>query len=142
MKIAIASVQSPFVTGGAEYLARGLLDAIKEYGCDADLITAPFNFDPPKKIRQSISYWETQNFSCFDSNKIDLVICLKFPTYYLEHENKVLWLLHQHRSVYDLWDSDKKRDINLVGMKKSLNLKSKEKITFTLIKLKKDLRFH
>ena len=50
MKIAIASVQSPFVTGGAEYLARGLLDAIKEYGCDADLITAPFNFGPPKNI--------------------------------------------------------------------------------------------
>ena len=105
MRVAIASVQSPFVSGGAEHLAYGLLGALKEYGCDADLITAPFNFGPANKVRQSIRYWEKQNFSFFDSNNIDLVICLKFPTYFLQHENKVLWLLHQYRSVYDLWDS-------------------------------------
>jgi glycosyltransferase involved in cell wall biosynthesis len=39
---------------------------------------------------------------------VDLVICLKFPTYLLNHDNKVLWLLHQHRSVYDLWDLNEK----------------------------------
>lgn len=26
----------------------------------------------------------------------------------LNHDNKVLWLLHQHRSVYDLWDLNEK----------------------------------
>ena len=84
MNIAIASVQSPFVSGGAEYHANGLLKALKSNGFDADLITAPFNFGPPKKVLESIRYWEKQNFSRFDSNKIDLVICLKFPTYYLQ----------------------------------------------------------
>ena len=137
MKIAIASVQSPFVTGGAEYLARGLLDAFKEYGCDVDLITAPFNFGPPKKVRQSISYWEMQNFSCFDSNKIDLVICLKFPTYYLEHENKVLWLLHQHRSVYDLWDSDKKKGHKFSWYEKIVKSEIKRKDKLYIEKIKK-----
>ena len=98
-KVAIASVQSPFVTGGAEYLARGLLDAIALLsGCDADLLTTPFNFGPPKKVRQSISYWETQNFHVLILIKFPLPYYLfKISTYYLG-ENKVLWL-HQHRSV-------------------------------------------
>jgi glycosyltransferase involved in cell wall biosynthesis len=31
------------------------------------------------------------------------VIALKFPVYYVPHDNKVLWLLHQFRQAYDLW---------------------------------------
>jgi glycosyltransferase involved in cell wall biosynthesis len=108
MNVAIATVQSPFVSGGAEYHAQGLLNALRLSGYCVDIITAPFHFGPAKKVTQSIRYWEKQNFTYFDSNKVDLVICLKFPTYLLNHDNKVLWLLHQHRSVYDLWDLNKK----------------------------------
>ena len=108
MNVAIATVHSPFVSGGAEYLAQGLLNALRLSGYCVDIITAPFHFGPAKKITQSIRYWEKQNFTYFDSTKVDLVICLKFPTYLLNHDNKVLWLLHQHRSVYDLWDLNEK----------------------------------
>jgi glycosyltransferase involved in cell wall biosynthesis len=108
MNVAIATVQSPFVSGGAEYLAQGLLNALRLSGYCVDIITAPFHFGPAKKVTQSIRYWEKQNFTYFDSTKVDLVICLKFPTYLLNHDNKVLWLLHQHRSVYDLWDLNEK----------------------------------
>jgi glycosyltransferase involved in cell wall biosynthesis len=38
-----------------------------------------------------------------NGEKIDLVVAAKFPAYYLKHDNKVLWLLHQHRQAYDLW---------------------------------------
>ncbi len=31
------------------------------------------------------------------------MVALKFPAYYVPHENKVLWLLHQFRQAYDLW---------------------------------------
>lgn len=137
MKIAIASVQSPFVTGGAEYHANGLLKALKSYGFDADLVTAPFNFGPANKVRQSIRYWEKQNFSRFDSNKIDLVICLKFPTYFLQHDNKVLWLLHQHRSVYDLWDLDKNKGHKFTWYEKILKTEIKRKDNFYIEKIKK-----
>jgi glycosyltransferase involved in cell wall biosynthesis len=34
---------------------------------------------------------------------VDRVIGLKFPAYYLPHEAKVVWLLHQFRQAYDLW---------------------------------------
>jgi glycosyltransferase involved in cell wall biosynthesis len=33
----------------------------------------------------------------------DRVIALKFPAYYVEHDRKVLWLLHQFRQAYDLY---------------------------------------
>jgi glycosyltransferase involved in cell wall biosynthesis len=36
--------------------------------------------------------------------RIDLVIGLKFPAYLIPHSNKVLWILHQHRTAYELWD--------------------------------------
>ena len=36
---------------------------------------------------------------------IDRLIGLKFPAYLIPHPRKVLWLLHQHRPAYDLWDT-------------------------------------
>jgi glycosyltransferase involved in cell wall biosynthesis len=40
-----------------------------------------------------------------NGDKVDLMIGLKFPAYLIPHPRKVLWLLHQHRAAYDLWDS-------------------------------------
>src|SRR5207248_9192562 len=34
--------------------------------------------------------------------RIDLVIATKFPTYFVRHPNKVTWLFHQYRAIYDL----------------------------------------
>ncbi|MEO7653374.1 MAG: hypothetical protein ABIZ80_23185 [Bryobacteraceae bacterium] len=31
--------------------------------------------------------------------KVDGLIRLKFPAYYITHPNKVLWILHQHRAA-------------------------------------------
>ena len=33
---------------------------------------------------------------------IDAVIATKFPTYFVRHPNKVTWLFHQYRAIYDL----------------------------------------
>ncbi len=33
----------------------------------------------------------------------DRVVAMKFPAYYVRHESKVLWLLHQFRQAYELW---------------------------------------
>ena len=37
---------------------------------------------------------------------VDRAVGLKFPAYYIPHENKVLWLLHQFRQAYDLWGTE------------------------------------
>jgi glycosyltransferase involved in cell wall biosynthesis len=36
------------------------------------------------------------------SSAVDLVIATKFPSYLIEHPNKVVWLLHQLRQAYEL----------------------------------------
>ncbi len=106
MRIAIATVQVPFISGGAEALARGLSDACKLAGHDVETVTMPFRFFPDSEVTRTMANWEAENFANINGYNPDVVICLKFPAYYLSHHNKVVWLLHQHRSVYDLWDSE------------------------------------
>ena len=47
-----------------------------------------------------------RSFDIAESNglKVDAVIALKFPAYLVEHERKIVWLIHQHRTAYELWD--------------------------------------
>jgi len=39
----------------------------------------------------------------FNGSKVDRVIALKFPAYYVDHPHVHVWLLHQHRQAYELW---------------------------------------
>ncbi|MGC1394051.1 MAG: glycosyltransferase family 4 protein [Coleofasciculaceae cyanobacterium] len=105
MRIAVTTVQVPFIRGGAEILAEGLIKAIREAGHEVDEISMPFRFYPVSEVRRSMDIWESENFEYMNGYALDVVICLKFPTFYLKHPNKVAWLIHQHRSVYELWDT-------------------------------------
>jgi glycosyltransferase involved in cell wall biosynthesis len=49
--------------------------------------------------------WEQENFDQLDCGRIDKVIALKFPAFYLKHHSLNVWLTHQHRSVYELFDT-------------------------------------
>jgi glycosyltransferase involved in cell wall biosynthesis len=104
MRIAIASVQVPFITGGAQLLTRGLLEACRAAGHETEVVTAPFRFFPDHAVRRSMDNWEAEDFEQLNGYTPDLVLCVQFPAYYLRHPRKVVWLIHQHRSVYDLWD--------------------------------------
>ncbi|MGE5099661.1 MAG: glycosyltransferase family 4 protein [Deltaproteobacteria bacterium] len=105
MRIALTTVQVPFIRGGAESLARGLADALVRAGHEAEIVSAPFRFAPSADVRRSMDFWEHEDFGRFDSGPIDAVVCLKFPTYYLQHPRRIVWLLHQHRAVYELFDT-------------------------------------
>ncbi len=106
MRIAIATVQAPFIQGGAEALAAGLLDACRLAGHETDIVTLPFRFSPESAVLRSMDQWEAEDFTSFSGLSPDRVICLKFPAYYLHHPAKTVWMLHQHRAVYDLWPGD------------------------------------
>lgn len=106
MRIAIATVQVPFIRGGAEILADGLANALQAAGHSVEIIAMPFRFSPVSEIQRSMKLWASENFENLNGYQCDRVICLKFPAFYLQHPNKVGWLLHQHRSVYDLWDTE------------------------------------
>ncbi|HKI31276.1 MAG TPA: glycosyltransferase family 4 protein [Gemmataceae bacterium] len=103
MRVIIATVQVPFVRGGAETHAEGLRDALRAEGHEADVTAVPFKWYPPERILDHMLACRLLDLTASFGVGIDRVIGLKFPAYLVKHPNKVLWLLHQHRSAYDLW---------------------------------------
>lgn len=106
MKIAIATVQVPFITGGAELLTMMLRDELKKRGHQVDIVTIPFKWYPTSTLLDSMLHGRMLDLSEVNGEKIDMVIAMKFPAYYLKHDNKVVWLMHQHRQAYDLWGTE------------------------------------
>ncbi len=103
VRIGILTDQVPFVQGGAEQHARGLLAALRAAGHEADILSMPFKWFPPDRIAPQMLAARLLDVTESSGRPIDLVIGLKFPAYLMAHSNKVLWILHQHRSAYDLW---------------------------------------
>jgi len=56
--------------------------------------------------------WRSLDLAESNGQPIDLVIALKFPAYLVPHERKVVWLIHQHRSAYELWDHPEFADLS------------------------------
>jgi glycosyltransferase involved in cell wall biosynthesis len=102
LKIGIATVQVPFITGGAETLALSLRAELVKRGLEADIISIPFKWYPPERILDCMLMGRLMDLSEVHGAKIDRVIALKFPAYFAPHQNKVGWILHQHRQAYDL----------------------------------------
>jgi glycosyltransferase involved in cell wall biosynthesis len=98
MKVAVVTVQVPFVRGGAESLADALVQNLRVRGFETELIAVPFRFHPAEHVLDHMLAARLLRVP-----SADRVIALKFPTYSLPHDDKVLWLLHQHRQFYDLW---------------------------------------
>ena len=106
MRILIATVQVPFVRGGAERHADGLQAALAAAGHDVEQVRLPFKWYPPERILEQILAVRMFDVTESSGGRIDRVIGLRFPAYFLPHPNKVLWILHQHRAAYDLWGSE------------------------------------
>lgn len=105
MRVGIASVYTPGIFGGAEFLAAGLEEAFRSAGHSLHSIRIPFHFEPPGAAHEAMRQAAAVDFSRYDGGQIDAMICLKFPAYLIDHPNKALWLLHQHRPAYDLYDT-------------------------------------
>ena len=98
-RIAVCEAQVPFVRGGAEYLVRTLVAALRERGYDTELVSIPFKWYPKDELLTSAAAWRLIDLSESNGRPIDLVIATKFPTYFVRHPNKVAWLMHQYRSA-------------------------------------------
>lgn len=104
MRIIIATVQIPFVSGGAESHAEGLKSALIAAGHEADIVAVPFNPAVPEHIPDQMLACRLLDLTEIHGTPVDRLIALKFPAYLIPHPNKVVWVLHQHRAAYDLWD--------------------------------------
>lgn len=130
--IIVLGAQVPFVRGGAELLNESLVREInKVEGLSAELVQLPFKWYPEEQMLNDIMAWRMLDLSESNGEKIDLVIATKFPTYAIEHHNKVLWLVHQYRQMYDLafsefdgshWDQEaSERSLKIRGKIKKLD---------------------
>lgn len=104
MRILIATTQVPFIHGGAEAHAEGLRDALIEAGHETEIVAVPFKWYPPEKILDHMLACRLLDLSEVAGTPVDLLIGLKFPAYLIPHHRKVLWILHQFRTAYELWD--------------------------------------
>jgi glycosyltransferase involved in cell wall biosynthesis len=102
MRISIVNVQAPFVKGGAEYLADSLAQKLEERGHQVACVRIPFKWYPPQIILEHVLACRMLRL---ETGNPDLVIALKFPAYLLPFEHKKVWLLHQFRQAYELWDT-------------------------------------
>ncbi|HKY27711.1 MAG TPA: glycosyltransferase family 4 protein [Pyrinomonadaceae bacterium] len=101
--IVICTTQVPFTSGGGESHVAGLKQALCEAGYNAEVVALPFKWYPPSEIMRGALAWRLLDLSQANGKPIDLVIGMKFPAYLVAHERKVLWIMHQHRSAYNLW---------------------------------------
>jgi glycosyltransferase involved in cell wall biosynthesis len=101
MRVAILNTHVPFVWGGAEIQATALADRMREHGHEVELVRLPFRWYPPQKVLEHMVVARLTRIE-----GVDRVIGLKFPAYLVPHDDKVMWVLHQHRQAYDLWGTE------------------------------------
>jgi glycosyltransferase involved in cell wall biosynthesis len=100
--VVVCEAQVPFVHGGAELHARGLVDNLRRRGYRAERVAVPFKWYPKEELLTQIAAWRMLDISESNGQRIDLAIATKFPTYFARHPNKITWLFHQYRAIYDL----------------------------------------
>jgi glycosyltransferase involved in cell wall biosynthesis len=104
MRIAVVNTQAPFVSGGAEEHARRLCEELRTAGHQVELVAIPFNWSSPDSVLDHAVAAASLDIGAFFGQPVDLMIGLRFPAYLVQHPNKAIWLIHQHRDAYDLWE--------------------------------------
>ncbi|MHB8671361.1 MAG: glycosyltransferase family 4 protein [Acidimicrobiales bacterium] len=98
MNIAVCGAQMPFARGGAELHMDNLVAALAASGHRSDLIRLPVAWERQRLFDSALA-WRLVPVDA------DLVIATNFPSYFVRHPNKVVWLFHQHRGAYDAADA-------------------------------------
>jgi glycosyltransferase involved in cell wall biosynthesis len=111
LRIAVAHAQTPFVRGGAETHTESVVAALKQAGHEAEEVVIAGKWYPATELVHQMAVWRALDLSESNGERIDMVIALKFPAYLVPHERKVVWLIHQHRSAYELWDHPEFADL-------------------------------
>ncbi len=100
MKIAICSSFVPFIYGGGRHIVDWLEIKLREVGHQVETIYLP-QVDTTKLIFQQLA----ANRWIDLADQADRIICIRPPSHFIQHPNKVLWFIHHIRCFYDLWDT-------------------------------------
>jgi glycosyltransferase involved in cell wall biosynthesis len=104
-RICVCSAQIPFAFGGTEILGDSLVSHLAKRGHNAELVRLPLQTQPHEELLKSCLAWRLLNLDFVELEKIDLVIATRFPSYMVRQNNKVIWLVHQYRQIYDLYET-------------------------------------
>ena len=98
MDILVCGAQAPFARGGAELHMDNLVRALADAGHRSDLVRLPVAWEKDRLFDAPLA-WRLVPADA------DLVIATNFPSYFIRHPRKVVWLFHQHRGAYDAADA-------------------------------------
>lgn len=98
MDVVVCGAQKPFVRGGAELHQENLVRAIAAAGHRAELVRLPVAWEKDRLFDAPLA-WRLVPVDA------DIVIATNFPSYFVRHRRKVVWLFHQHRGAYDAADA-------------------------------------
>jgi glycosyltransferase involved in cell wall biosynthesis len=73
---------------------ENLLTALRAAGHRAELVRLPVAWDRDRAL-DAAAAWRLVPLDA------DMVIATNFPSYFVRHPRKVVWLFHQHRAAYD-----------------------------------------
>jgi glycosyltransferase involved in cell wall biosynthesis len=128
VRICLCGAQVPFAYGGAEMLLESLRDELRRRGFEVDVVTLPFHWPTRLDLLKSSLAWRLIDLTASEGKRIDRVIATRFPSYLIKHPNKVVWLVHQLRQVYDLMGTrhsdfapDQPRDARVIEMIRTMD---------------------
>lgn len=104
--VCILSVQAPFIWGGAEAIIDTLYEEFTTRGFETEIVNIPYKWYPSEVILKQPLPWRILDLREIGGKKIDIVIPTKFPSWAIKHPNKVTWLIHQMRQVYDFYGTE------------------------------------
>ena len=106
MNIIVTACHVPFIGGGANYHIQGLVEALRRAGHRVEVLRLPFQFAPADAVRNAMRFAQALDLSSPNGQPVDRVISLQFPGYAAQHPQHVVWLMHQHRAAYELFDTE------------------------------------
>lgn len=103
MRVLVCWPKVLYERGGTEALVATLIDHLRKECHEVDELALPLQPWPHEAVIRSALLWRLLDLDREDTPSIDTVITTKFPSYYLIHPRKVVWLIHQFRQVYDFY---------------------------------------
>ena len=92
----------PFADGGAELHVGSLIAQLRQRGYAVEQVAIPFRPQAKSEILAQAAAWRLLELSVSNEQPIDLLIATRFPSYFARHPRKVAWVIHQHRTAYEL----------------------------------------
>lgn len=95
----VAPSPVPYAIGGAELLVSGLQDAVHAY--------TPHHCELIKIPAREDNFWNLiasyHSFYTLDLSHFDMVVSTKYPSWMVQHDNHVVYMVHPLRGLYDTY---------------------------------------